>query len=96
MGEHHNLQAIIAHMSGKISINFYHGLAEMRITTDSQDALAVGIPIRESLHQQLFIPGKEKLGKFMVVNSIGIGGISNPDVNEIGNVTSIFQIKMIV
>ena len=81
MSEHDDLKAVVRHVGGEITVALDHAFAEIAASTpDGEGTLAVGVPMREKVEQFLFVPRQKELGQFVVVDSVGVWGISNPNV----------------
>jgi hypothetical protein len=91
VGEHHDLEAIIWHVCREIAVAVYHAPAEALVRAcDGKSAFAVGIPVGEQRLERPFIPSEEKLGEFVVIDSVGVWRISNPNIIRHAHISSIF------
>ena len=78
-------------MAGEVFVNFDHGTAKiLAVTAHGEFGAGIGRPLREGAGELLVIPGEKKVGQFVVVHRIGVGGVGHPEVAGLAKVTGIF------
>ena len=90
VGEHHQLHAIVWHVPSEVLVDLHHRTAEVfAIAAYRKFSSGIGDPFWKGFGQLLVIPRKEEVPKFVVIDCISIGRISDPEVTGFAKISSV-------